>query len=246
MKYTCIIKDNSLTVKVGGKMQTILNTHPNFEKIVKAVKKGKSEEKLLALIDMTKAVQDYVSDKIKISNGVLYYEDKPLHNTLTEKIIHMMDDGFDITAMLNFLANLRDNPSRNSQEMLYTFLENNDLPITPSGMIVTYKAVDKNFKDYHTHTFDNSVGKTLQMPRCDVDDVAERHCSSGFHVADFSYAKSFMGYEGHLILCEVNPKNVVAVTNDSSFRKMRVCEYTVIAEVTENGDVLKGKSVHMG
>ena len=48
VNYTFITKDNSMTAYIGGKAYTALNTHPNYDKIVNAIKKGKSENKTLA------------------------------------------------------------------------------------------------------------------------------------------------------------------------------------------------------
>ncbi|MDQ2739570.1 MAG: hypothetical protein M3Y35_13360, partial [Actinomycetota bacterium] len=49
----------------------------------------------------------------------------------------------------------------------------------------------------------------------------------GLHVGTFEYAKNF----GHkLLICSVNPRDVVSVPRDCGFQKLRTCRYTVLDE----------------
>jgi hypothetical protein len=125
------------------------------------------------------------------------------------------------------------------------FLEVNDMPITPDGHFLTYKAVTSDYKDFHTGKFDNSIGAKPEMPRHEVDDNRAITCSRGLHAANKDYASSFGG-TGHLMVCKVNPKDVVSIPNDYNNAKMRVSKYEVIDEVPKENkpDKFTNKAVH--
>jgi bifunctional DNA-binding transcriptional regulator/antitoxin component of YhaV-PrlF toxin-antitoxin module len=123
--------------------------------------------------------------------------------------------------------NLRQNPSEESRKDLYTFLEKNHVPITEDGYFVAYKGVNNDFTDNRTGSYDNSIGKTVKMPRDQVNPDRNQTCSTGLHVAAYEYAK---GFAALLIEVKVNPRDVVSVPTDYNAQKMRVCEYTVVAE----------------
>lgn len=70
------------------------------------------------------------------------------------------------------------------------------------------------------------------MERSLVDDNPNNTCSSGLHVASFKYAEDFGS--GRLVLCEVDPRDVVSVPVDYNSQKMRTCKYKVIGETKES------------
>ena len=244
MKYPYIMKDSSLTIFIGGSTHTVTDTHPNFKKIVKALNKGKSANKLLSLIDHTTALRTYLKGDIQIDGGVLRYKGEELHNVLTTKILKMLEDGFNIDPMTNFLINLKHNPSRTAQQELYDFLEAGDLPITEDGYFLAYKSVRSDYKDYHSGQFDNSVGATCSMDRGEVCDNRDITCSNGLHFAQKEYAESF-GRGGHLMVLKIHPKDVVSIPRDYNNTKGRCCRYEVIGEVPYSLDVdtYNGKAV---
>ena len=237
VEYTYIIGKDGVTVYILGNSYTVTQSHPNYPKIIKAITKGKSEKKLLSLIDRKRVIEDYAQGQVEIKDGVLYYDGEQLHNSLTRKILNMIEDGFDISPMINFLTNLRENPSRVAQQELYDFLEAGDLPITPDGYFLAYKAVRANYKDYYSGKFDNSIGAICEMPRVEVDDDRRNTCSSGLHAAQRSYAENFGGTDGHLMVIKINPRDVVSIPPDYNFTKLRCCRYEVIGETTYNTKV---------
>lgn len=235
MKYPYILGADSITMYIDGEQYTADKTHQNFKKILKAIKKDKSAEKLIELFDTTKAVLDYCGDSIKIKDGVLYYEDEPLHNTLTNKIMEMMSDGFNINPLVNFLKNLKENPSHTAQQELYGFLDVCSLPITEDGHFLAYKAVNADYTDWYTGKIDNSIGQRVKMKRGDVCDNRNITCSDGLHFAQKSYAESFGSSDGHLMVLKINPRDVVSIPIDYNNTKGRCCEYVVFDEVEKKG-----------
>jgi len=121
---------------------------------------------------------------------------------------------------------------------LFKFLKSAKIPINKEGNILTYKKINKNYTDCYTGKISNKIGETVTMPREKVDDNPNQTCSSGLHVCSYSYLSAFGGEK--LVVCEVEPQNVVAVPNDYNNAKMRCCEYKIIKEL-KNGkyDILK-------
>ena len=220
---------------LNGKPYTARSNHPNYTKIVESVLKGYSKQKhidkLVDLFDMKQAVRSYVGEHINISDsGVVTYDGVVIDNVLTHKILKMMETGINIDPMINFLTNLRSNPSYTAQQELMLFLENNELPITPDGYFLAYKSVRSDYKDQHSGTFDNSIGAVCEMPRADVDDNRNNTCSSGLHFASLAYAGGFCT-NGHLMVLKINPRDVVSIPYDYNNEKGRCCRYEVIDEV---------------
>ena len=139
-----------------------------------------------------------------------------------------------INYLVKFLDNLMLNPSYRSVDQLYPFLEVGGIPIIENGTFLTYKKVRGNYKDVYSGTIDNSVGTVVAMPRNLVNDDPNQTCSAGLHVCSFDYLNNFdYAPNDRVVVCEVNPKDVVSIPTDYNNTKMRVCEYTVIADVTD-------------
>lgn len=80
------------------------------------------------------------------------------------------------------------------------------------------------FTDLHTHTMEIRLGEPVKMDRTECDSDPAIDCSYGLHVGATSYVENFARSESVVLMCLVNPMNVVAVpTYDHS--KMRVTEY---------------------
>lgn len=246
MRIPFTISSESITVFVGGKMRTVLAGTKNFDLLREHLKGNDHDpETILRLSDREESVRAAVSgSKVEVINGTVYYNGEHLNNALTEKLLDLLDDGFDATPWVKFLENLMDNPSYRSRKCLYEFLEHFKAPITPEGNFIAFKRVGANYRDLHTGTMDNSIGKTVKMDRSKVDDDPKHTCSSGLHVCADEYLKGYANGNGtRTLVVEVNPANVVAVPYDYNFSKMRVCEYTVLAEiaVVDIPDVLDQK-----
>lgn len=136
------------------------------------------------------------------------------------------------------------NPSHRAVQELYSFLETGSMALTEDGYFLTYKKIRENWTDIHSGTFDNSIGAKPYMPRNMVDENSEKTCSNGLHVCSYDYLSHFGGCDSNrVVLCKVNPKDVVAIPKDYSNTKMRVCEYEVLQEVGKTHDILKDTTV---
>jgi hypothetical protein len=215
-----VILPESLVVNYDGETYTIAKTDCRFKKAIAAIKAGD--------IDAVKEIVEHeglLGGDLELKDDVLYYKGDKLPKSLADRVLQFLKDDLPFDSLIKFFEKLHKNPSYNSREMLYKFLEHNGHPITPEGNFIAYRGVTGDFKDCHTRTFDNSVGSVCEMAREDVDDNPNNTCSSGLHIARHSYAKSF---GSQLVEVEVNPTDVVCVPTDYDGTKCRVSKFKVI------------------
>lgn len=164
---------------------------------------------------------------IKLPEG-----DVSLPKSLSMRLIECYNDNHNVQRFCRFARMLAENPSSESVQSLYDFMEkNNSIYIDDQGFVVTYKYVTSDYKDNYSKTFDNSVGAIQKMPRNMVDDNRNNGCGRGFHAGSYEYA-SRSGPNLKTMKVVINPKDVVSVPYDCSFQKVRVCEYKVVDEVS--------------
>lgn len=225
-----ILTQTSITVYVRGeKPFTMARSHKLFGKLKDAVTSG-DEAEIRNVINMALTVTNYLQGHVTVQDGQIFYGTEEITGPLADRILSLIDEDEDAGYLIKFLENLMENPSKQSREQLYLFLEACDHPITEDGRFVAYKWVRENYRDSHSGKFDNSVGQIVSMPRRDVDDNRQVTCSTGLHVCSAHYSK----FAEKLMLVAVNPKDVVSVPDDYNNGKMRVCEYEVIDEIAEN------------
>lgn len=234
-----VINQNAVVLNFDGKIINV--TRKTFEKFgeLLALLKAKDLDAIKLLFEQKAEgeYQEFIPNTgLKLIGTVLVDSDsETLPVNLSNKIIELHKDGWDVTNLINFWKNVKENPSRNSREQLYRFLCDNQHPITDDGHFIAYRNVTKGFRDHHTGRFDNSVGQVLEMPRRDVNDDHTVGCSYGFHVAKFSYASTFKS-NGILISVKVNPRDAVAVPKECSGEKMRVCRFEVMEVIEQRLD----------
>lgn len=226
------VTPSSLTVMIDGKTHTLTeDSHVNYAKIREALKQ-KDFEAVRELIDVATSINVFGEGKVVVKDGVIYYGDLALHNSLTTRILQQMEEGFDVDPMVKFLENLMQNPSKRAVDELYSFLEQNALPITEDGYFVAYKRVTTDFKDFYTRKMDNSVGKLVQMARNQVNDDKDQTCSQGLHFCSLEYLPHYYCGQGRVVILKINPRDVVSIPTDYNNAKGRACEYLVLEEYT--------------
>lgn len=231
MSVTYTYKKNEyITVLVDNDLRIVHAHHPNFESLKEAIRMDDMDAVRIHSDIRTDFAAKLSLEYITVTADAVYYKGEQLHNAVTDKIMALQEEGFDIRPMAAFLQRLKQNPSKRSVDQLYTFLENNHVPIDPDGFIISYKAVHKDYTDYHTRSIDNSVGQYISMERNMVDDNPDNHCSNGYHFAGLSYASDFLCPDGHLMIVKVDPADVVSIPNDHNCAKARCCAYEVIGE----------------
>ena len=224
-----ILTEESLTVVIDGKAETMSSDHPAWEQAKEALK-AEEWNRLQKLFDVESAVQDYLDAEsaIEVKDGAVYHQGEAVHNLVVDKILDFMRSKMPYQPLVKFLGKLMDNPSHRAVDELYSFLEHKNMPITPQGNFLAYKGVKPDFTDFYSGKFDNSVGQTLEMRRNGVCDNANQGCSAGFHAGSHEYAKGYASGGGHLMIVEIDPSDVVSVPYDCECQKLRTAKYKVV------------------
>jgi len=230
-----VTNSGTINAVANGKSYTIARDHPSYKGIKEAIVKDDAAA-LERLTNVARAVQSFSGETVQVRDGVVYYMGEELHNTVTQRILGLMRDGFPFEPMTRFLANLMENPSKHSVDELYAFLEHKGLPITEDGCFLGYKAVRGDWTDKHSGKITskppmdgNPAVNPPPLKRNQVDDDWRNACSSGYHVGSLEYVKGFANDGDHILQVKVNPKDVVSVPSSEN-TKLRTCWYESVAE----------------
>ena len=245
-KVPYTISDNSITIFWEGKPYTLRSDHANFKLAEKAILDARYDD-LGDLLDISKAVENFVEGDIEVKDEIVYYKGHRLHGVVVDKLLDMLRSGMkDSAPLTNFITRLQSNPSANSVNQLYSFLSYKSLATTPEGRVLGYKGVQGDFwsstgnadtivvqgETNDRHQILNEVGATIEVARRCVDDNKDNHCSFGLHVGSYDYANQWAGESGRLLLVEFDPQDAVSVPTDCDFQKLRVSKYKVISDIT--------------
>jgi len=220
-----------ITVVLDGERHSINAGNTLFSKALDAYKADDWDAFIACVNPEIRLKSLYASyEGIEVKDGNLYVFGDPVHSTLATRVLSFLEHGLDCVHLFKFILKLNLNPSKRAVDELYTFLEHRALPITDNGNFLAYKAVRADYTDKHSGKFLNTVDAVLEMPRNKVDDDKNVGCSYGFHAGTVEYAKDFLGGQGHLMIVEINPADVVSIPTDCQFQKLRTCKYKVVGE----------------
>ena len=230
--------DGNLTLVLNNQSYQVLPDHINYKMILERLPTATADE-LLEIVDIQKAVAIFSDGLVDIKEGKVFYDGDEVHGSISKRILEFMSKGLPFQPLVNFLNNLMDNPSMQSQKELYDFLEHENLAITSDGHFLAYKAVRNDFKDKYRGTFDNSIGNVVTMQRAKVDDDRGRGCSNGLHAGALNYVANYGSVDAgdRIVIVKINPRDVVSVPTDCNCEKLRTCRYEVVAEY--EGELIK-------
>jgi hypothetical protein len=221
------VTGDSATVALKGAVHVIRRGSPNFL----ALRMALLEERWADVeghLRMDTHIKQWAKGHFSIVDNNVCYDNVPISGDVSARIMEMASKNEDVNPLLKFWDRLKANPSHRSVTQLWTFLKNAGIPITQDGHFLAYKAVRTNFKDVHSGKFDNTPGNVIKMPRNEISDDPNLACHVGLHVGALEYASTFGGSDSRIVICKVDPADVVCVPFDASFMKMRVCKYEVI------------------
>ena len=229
MSVPFMFVDGNLTVVLKNKSHQVLPDHLNYKMIMEALPTA-SEDELLGMVDVETAVASFSDGRVTVENGVVKFDGDEVHGSISKRILEFMKNGLPFEPLVQFLHNVMENPSMQSQRELYDFLEHENLPITEDGYFLAYKAVRSDFKDKYRGVFYNSVGQVCEMVRAKVDDNREAGCSQGLHAGALSYVDSYGSVDSgdKIVIVKINQKDVVSVPKDCDCQKLRTCRYEVV------------------
>jgi len=233
MRLNFTLTNNSITLFYKGRLYNIPSTFRKFDELKEHLRGKEHDESFIeSIVNVKEELTRLSEGNVTIKGNSVYYKGTKIHTYLAERLVQLFDDGFDVTPWVHFMENVMLNPSQDSRERLFTFLEKNGSPFTEDGHFLAFKRIRKDWKDIYSGTMDNSVGKIVEVPRESVDANNNITCSRGLHVAASIYLNSYARpADSRTIVCKVNPKDVVAVPPDYNETKMRVCRYEVLSEV---------------
>jgi len=218
------LTNESVTIIWEGKPHTVQKGAPQFQSLRFAILNEKWED-IPKHLTVAKSLSEWAKGKFTVNGEVISYDGDRLPQDINNRILQMAGKGEDPTPVFLFWERLQKNPSSRSVKQLWPFLEHRGIPLTTDGCFLAYKGVKDDYKDQYSGTVDNKPGVINEMPRNKISDDPNEACHFGYHVGDLSYAKSFAP---KVIVCKVDPADVVCVPYDESQRKMRVCKYEVI------------------
>jgi hypothetical protein len=254
LKYNLVTvgDEQNLTLFHDGEMYVASEQHPNWAEIKRLLLND--DESVVDLFDVPGSLSKKfhrLTETVTVENGKVCFDGDPLGDVIGKKILEYLDAGTDDwEPLVNFVEKVQANPSENSREQLYKFLEHREYDILPDGNILGYKGfnvvngnAERPYASIHSgHAFVNDVevngivyqkvGDTVTMPRSEVDDNTGVGCSTGLHVSDFAYAKT---YGNAVMAVSVNPRDAVSVPR-YEVAKMRVCRYTNLGVVKDMKD----------
>lgn len=236
-----ISQSKTINATVNGKPYVVPSSHPGYAVCLQALEKDDPQ----AFIDGLNQINTVLNKIAEAGNigielrGEVIIDTatgRPIHSHLARTILRFQAEGLDFQPLLKFLGRLANNPSYSVGQNLYEFLKHGSLPITDEGYFLGYKRVNSEFRDLHTDTIDNTIGKTIQMDRRLVDDNNSYQCSIGFHVGTIQYVDNFRNTPNNpILLVKVDPADVVAV--EEYGQKLRTCRYVICAKYTGNLDL---------
>lgn len=211
----------------NDRTHTVMKSNEHFQAVVDALKDndtGKAQ----------KVLETKKPSRIRIKNNDLYFDEKKFDPIFAEAYAVAKEYGLSTDKLEVFFKNLDKNPSKISVGAFSSFLAKSKMPITDRGTFLAYKKVSGVFLDLYTRKFDNRPGAVCSMPRNSVDSNQNQTCSTGFHICSHTYLGNYGNNDYHapggnkLIVCEIHPKDVVAVPPDYQMTKMRVASYRVL------------------
>lgn len=227
-------------ISIDGEIHAIDDSHANFpaiyDKLISGDYAGLSE-----LVSPTKEILASYGGAVTIEGSTLYYNGEPLYTNLAKTVLDFYRKGLPVGKLINFMEKLMQNPSRNSREQFYEFLNRHNFSITENGDFLAFKGISNDLTSVHAGpgvvngvkengNLDNTPGNILEMDRFEVVDNPGIDCAVGLHVGSYNYASSFAPVVVEVV---VNPRDIVSVPNDSNHQKVRVCRYTVLRVVNE-------------
>ena len=239
IKCPIIVGSNTITVFLSGKPYPFPLDSEKGQKVLELVKGGASEEDVLEYLtdeSMKTYCDDMKSEGVVITDETILIDGEEISSSLADQIRRHYEDDLPIEPLVKFVQKVRLNPSYRIRNQLWLFIEasqnSGGFTLAEDGDILAYKKVRADYKDIHSGTFDNSVGKVVEMERKNVDDDPNNTCSSGLHFCAYSYLSSY-GASGddRVMLVKVNPADVVSIPTDYHNAKARCCRYEVVQEI---------------
>lgn len=224
----------------SGKLFTVNSKSEKFKGVREMIIRGDIES-AIALVDTARVIEKYSKGMLTVDGDQVMYAGKDVSNAVVGKIRQAFSSGDGkLESLCNFLKRLLDNPSKNSIDLLWGFIEHNDVTLDDDGFIIAWKKVQSSPEglfDSHTGKIPNDLGTVVKMIRQHVVEDPNVTCTHGLHVGAWNYVGSFSG--DTILRVKIAPEDVVSVPKDYNAMKMRVAKYFVDAIVNRDQEIVK-------
>lgn len=221
-----------LNISVDGQVYTATDAHENFVKARQLCIDGNAI-KAVDLLNTKKAIERYTNGSVVIERNTVSYKGLEISTSLTQRIVSAMAEGKDFEFLVKFFERLMANPSYRAVTDFFNFVDHNDIEIDEEGYVIAFRRVRDDYKDFYTGKMDNTPGKTVEMPRNQVNENPDQTCSNGLHIAAKHYIPHYHGGQGRILKVKVDPADVVSTPVDYQSQKCRVSKFVVIEDITE-------------
>lgn len=181
MRHNILFTDEGKSVIVllpsDGDPQMVTETHPNYLRIVQALKRDEDPTEFL---DPTVAIERVVANlsaRVSVIDGVLHFDGDPVFDGLSATIERYYSEGREATNLVRFMERLSANPVAHSREQLFTWTEAQSLTIDNDGYIIGYKGVYSRDDDQDYLDDDG-------QPLFPIDKYPYRSSSAGHGIVD--------------------------------------------------------------
>lgn len=234
--YNAVITTGEcITVNCGGEITTIGADALNFQALCDLVKAMAPIEKIkeaLTPADQIRKAGEKAGFEIRINDSTgavgAFFQGNEINSKLSEMLVEMFVAGNDFEPLRNFLIKALSNRDAKEADVLYDFVINNKLPITPDGDFLAFKATHSDGFDRHRHTVQYRIGEYLHVTNFDPDKRTQ--CGVGLHVGGRNYVKRYGNRDDAYWIVKVNPSDTVFYRADTSDGKMRVSKLFVYAQ----------------
>lgn len=238
--------ESTITVYHQGQAYNADSSHPLWDAIL--TRSIADDPTVVECFDIMMAIgkRTVLSERVSYAGGKLFLDDDEVTGPLVDFIVRLYGENGDIEPFVKLLEGIVQNPSKNSRNMLYDYIKREKVTILPDGHLVLYKSVYRrtasdaqyestsagpafiNGAPHKDGRVPQSLGDVITMPRTDVTDDPNTACHTGLHVGAWGYVGTFQG--NVKLEVHVHPRDVVNVPYHD--RKLRVCKYRIIREVT--------------
>lgn len=240
-----------------GSTLVVDDNHPRYADVIAGlIGNTLTEEDVFGIVspfDLIYKKLTKLSERVSRKGNKILFDGDVIKNALTDHIVEIMNGGDENEwkAYVRFMERLYENPSEQSREHLFHYIEGNGLQITPDGYLSMYKGTRDNGEATHQGygivngiEFENayllnSLGAIVEIPRSMVDENRGATCSVGLHVGAFEYMKTSGMPWTRAWRVLVNPRDVVSVPHDYNSSKIRVSRYQIVEDLGSVRDAVK-------
>lgn len=141
--FKFMISDESVTVYHEGRPWVVKRGSPQYKNLTDALHEERWDD-VPGHLTVTKTIETWSNDKFEVKDNCVTYMGQEIPEDIMTRMLAMVTNGENPTILFNFWERLSKNPSYRSVQQLYGFLKHSNIPLTPEGKILTYKAVRKD------------------------------------------------------------------------------------------------------